>query len=430
MNKRRLLILTKKELIELIRDPKIIVFMLLVPPLMFFAMGGMVSYTVQKTTTEIMKGVNVLVVNNDNEWASDLLIQTIKISPHTNITIINEEHGNITSKLNGPYSMVIMVPSNFTRNITENRRARIDVFYMVKGLSLSSTMKTEFIHNLLQLYQENLVKQWLKKAFPDKNPEILLHPLKEENYAVIKGRKVPSEFALAILNQSFLLILGPVFILSIGAALAAASIGVEKEEKTLETLLSLPVDRDEILISKAFGALIVALIGSASMGLGLYYYVLKILESIPTGAITLSIKNVIGLIGYGNTLLLGVSFFISLFLILILSIIISSFTNNIREAQAIAGYIWIPVILLIFMVMYINISSLSSFSQTMLSLTPFASPIIIAKEAFEGNTHLSYISLSSNTLYVILALFLGSKIFNSERILTSRIKLTFKKRRT
>ena len=51
--------------------------------------------------------------------------------------------------------------------------------------------------------------------------------------------------------------------------MAATSVASDKEEKTLETLLSLSINRFTILMGKLFGSILVALIGAVGYLVGL-----------------------------------------------------------------------------------------------------------------------------------------------------------------
>ncbi len=417
-------ILVKKEVMELLRDPKILVFMLIVPPLIFVGMGQAIGYTMQKTIQEAGKPANILLVDQDKGWASSLLLQTLKTS--SNVTIGNfasaEKLVSGASTASSDYDLVVIVPKGFTRNITEGRRAEVTIYSILKGISLSSSMRMDIINSLINSFQENLLKFRLKHAYPGKNPEALLHPLEVESYTIVRGEKLPSQIAYALIGQSFAIIIAPVFLLSIGASLAAASIGVEKEEKTLETLLSFPIDRKSILLSKSLGAFIVAVVGTASMGGGFLFYLYRVFS---TSASQLSINGVgalLDIIGKGTIAAVFGSFLLSIFFVLVLSLILASFTTNIREAQMIAGYIWIPIIIPVFLIAYINLHALSPISRLVLSLIPFASPIVILKEAFEGGHILSFVSVASNLVYLAISLYIGARLFNSERILTTRIR--------
>ena len=54
--------------------------------------------------------------------------------------------------------------------------------------------------------------------------------------------------------------------------IAATSVASEKEEKTLETLLSLPISRFTILFGKLAGSTIVAAVGAIAIIIGFNYY--------------------------------------------------------------------------------------------------------------------------------------------------------------
>ncbi len=418
--------LVKKEVKELLRDPKILIVMILVPSLLLIVMGNAVSFTTHKTAEAVMKGVNIAFIDEDSGWAAKLLESTIKTSPNARFDVYTSFTPELALKLalTGKYDVIIHVPKGFTENLTKGIQASLEVYSVVKGLSVTSTTKSSIVSTLISSFRENLVKTWLKKAYPNKNPEVMLHPLDLKSYALIAGKRFPLTIIASLLSQAIMLFVGPIILLSLAASIAAASMGVEKEQKTLETLLSLPVKRVHILLSKTIGSLIVAAVGTAATTLGLIYYAMKIGEvtSMESASGGLSVSEVLGLFGASNIVLVIAGIFLALFLVLVISIVVSSLTSSVREAQAIAGYIWLPVLIPMLIVMYLDYSSLSSLARIVIALLPFATPLLAMKSAFEGYMWVPTLSFIANTIYAIAVLALGAKWFEGERILVSRIR--------
>ncbi len=418
--------LVKKEVKELMRDPKILIVMILVPSLLFIVMGNMISFTTHKTIEATMKGVNIAFINEDSGWAAKLLESTIKTSPNARFDVYTSFTPELVLKLalTGKYDVIIHVPKGFTENLTKGIQASLEVYSVVKGLSVTSTAKSSMVNALVSSFRENLVKTWLKKAYPDKNPDVMLHPLDVKGYALVAGKKFPLAVIASLLSQAIMLFIGPMILLSLAASIAAASMGVEKEQKTLETLLSLPVKRMHILLSKTIGSLIVAAVGTAAMTLGLIYYASKIGEatSIESASGGLNVSEILGLFGASSVALVVAGIFLALLLVLVISIVVSSLTSSVREAQAIAGYIWLPVFIPMLVVMYLDYSSLGSLARVAISILPFATPLLAMKSAFEGYMWIPTLSFIANTMYAIATLALGAKWFEGERILVSRIR--------
>ncbi|HEX68780.1 MAG TPA: hypothetical protein ENG10_00600, partial [Candidatus Bathyarchaeota archaeon] len=83
-----------KELKELVRDPKILLGMIIVPLIIFPVLGGIMSYSVQ-TAQEQAQKATVLVIDNDGgNWSQEfvnLLNSTAKVYVEKNVTSLTDE---------------------------------------------------------------------------------------------------------------------------------------------------------------------------------------------------------------------------------------------------------------------------------------------------------------------------------------------------
>ncbi|WP_272984696.1 hypothetical protein, partial [Fervidicoccus fontis] len=104
-----------------------------------------------------------------------------------------------------------------------------------------------------------------------------------------------------------------------------------------------------------------------------------------------------------------------------------SLANNIREAQIIASYIWLPFLIPYILLIYVNISQLGSFGAFIVSILPASTPIIAIKSVFLGNYIYLLTSFIANILYIAIILYIGTKWFSGERIISSRPILSRKK---
>ena len=116
---------------------------------------------------------------------------------------------------------------------------------------------------------------------------------------------------------------------------------MEKEEKTLETLLTTPVDRFAILMGKVSSTIIVAGVAAVTVLIG-YNYMISSLSVGIAGVTSGSVDLVaLGLVpSVGGYALLGISLFFTLLSALALAVVMSAFSENVRGAQALVGYIY------------------------------------------------------------------------------------------
>ncbi len=188
----------------------------------------------------------------------------------------------------------------------------------------------------------------------------------------------------------------------------------EKERGTLETVLTLPINKFELLLGKYLTvttiAIITALLNLASI---MAVYSLGFVQMDQLAAnieFSLSISTILLLF----LLLLPLVCFISA---VILSI--SIFAKSFKEAQ---NYLS-PVMLFFMLPAYIGIIPGVELNY-LISVIPIANISLLFKEIFLAKLNWEYISLAfiSNLTYSFLAIFIFAKLFNSEEILFAQGK--------
>jgi len=203
--------------------------------------------------------------------------------------------------------------------------------------------------------------------------------------------------------------------------IAATSVASEKEEKTLETLLTLPIGRMTILAGKLVGSVIGTAIGALAFVIGWNYYM---------GSITSAFQEAPGVnleaIGLAPTLtaylLLGASLFVTLISALALAVSISVFAEDVRSAQTMVGYMYIVIIFPMIFMMYADINALPLPLRLILFAIPYTHPMLAARAAFTGEYLTAIMGLGYVIVFTFVVLYVAAKIFGTEKILTAKLK--------
>ena len=154
------------------------------------------------------------------------------------------------------------------------------------------------------------------------------------NYVIIStggmDNGTPSLVSSAMMSQNmFVSMIMMLIIIMIGSILIS-SMGSEKENKTLETLLTLPVSRTVIVSGKLIGSAIVGLIFGAFYLVGMYFSMSKSLEGANSGVD-------LGELGLSLTMtdwaIIGVFLFMAIMCALGLCMILGAFAKNYKAAQ-------------------------------------------------------------------------------------------------
>ncbi|RLE54238.1 MAG: hypothetical protein DRJ26_02105 [Candidatus Methanomethylicota archaeon] len=428
-------ILLEKEIKELLRDPKILIGMIVMPIIMFGVMGYAMRLSFTAVKEAAMKP-KIVILDYDGGSMAEMLISALQSHPNATVKILSDVdlyHALDEAQKSG-FSVLMVIPSGFTENVTNGFKAKVELYTIFNTLSMAEAGASSIPATLVKFFNDYLVDKTIREAFPDRDPEAVLSPIEAAKLSVIKGEivNVPPEAVVGIItSQSMTMPITVMMILVFAMQIAATSVAIEKEEKTLETLLSLPVNRLTILASKLTSSVIVAAIGSSVYMIGYTHYIssMRVLpnyESLPSAE---TVGLTLTPIGF---LLLGVSVFIAIVSALALSVTVAAFTEDVRSAQAVVGYLYTIIFIPSFILMFVDIKSLPTPVQLLLYAIPYTHPILAAKAAILED----YMTIVLGILYMlsltIVVLYVAAKLFTTEKILTARIsfkRLRFKRSR-
>jgi len=412
-----------KELKELIRDPKIFLGMIIVPLIMFPVLGGIMSYSMQSAQEKAEKA-SVLVLNNDGGNYSEIFINFLNSSVKVFVENNTTPEEAITLDLLSKYdtTQFVEIPSDFSAKMSEhievnpNITASVNFYGVFSGTGMFEDIGSSMLDGLVELFNRAIA--------PD-----VVQPKKS---AVIRGEIVegvdPSMLSGLMISQSIAMPITIMILLTYSMQIAATSVAMEKEEKTLETLLTLPMDRFSILMGKLSGSIIVAGVGALAYMFGFNYFMGSFMSAIPTGASLdlASLGIVPSLFGY---LLLGISLFVTLLSALAFAVIISAFSEDVRGAQSLVGFIYPLVFIPSLLLMYLDINSLPSALRIVIYAIPYTHPIIAAKAVTTGDYLTVVLGIVYVTAFTLVIMYGASRLFATEKILTAKLKFKGLRRR-
>lgn len=412
-----------KEVKELVRDPKILLGMIIVPLIMFPLMGFAIQ-TSMEAAEESMGSISMAVMDLDKGSVAENLTNFLAT---LNVRIVEVDDLSLTEAVNyveqSNLTGLIVISPSFSDNITDGLKAELDVYTVFRGGGIAESTSSSAISALLKMFEEGLVVQKVGEKFPE-NPETVLDPIELAEKSIIKGKDVniPPEVLFGLMmSQSLGMPIGIMMLLIFAMQLAATSVASEKEEKTLETLLTLPVSRFTILVGKLTGSIIVAVVGAVAYIVGFSYYMGSFMGVMPA-------ENGVDLAAIGlaptpiSYLLLGASLFMALLSALALAISISIFAEDVRGAQALVGPLSILLIFPMIFTMFTDIYALPFPLMIVLLAIPFTHPMLAARAAFTGDYLTAIIGIVYVTIFTIAVLYIAAKLFGTEKILTARLK--------
>ena len=418
---RYLKIIVTKEVKELIRDPRILIGIILVPLLMFPLMGYAFSLASESAEKELMS-LKVSVLDEDKSELSRVLLETLRSTP--NVVLSESNTSDVDEWLRSSWGsgarVAIRIPRGFESNITSGTPGVIEVYAFIRSLSMAETSALEFVNSLVRSFERNITISIIERNMPHANASTILNPILEVARTVVKGNVTdmpPQTFMSAAMSQSYMMPIVVMLLIMLAAQLAVTSVAMEKEEKTLETLLTLPVKRVTILWGKLAGSAIVAIAGVAAYMVGFMYYMNTAsssfwTEGMPQASIGVPLE------GY---MLLAVSLFFSLMSALAIAVLLGAYTQDVRSAHSLLGILYIPVFVPAFILMFSDISTLPLGVQIVLYAIPFSHPMIAAKSIVFGDYFIAVVGIIYNALFMVAVLYVAARFFSSEKIVTAKI---------
>jgi len=417
-----LLNLVLKEIKELLRDPKVLLGVVLMPLLIFPLMGSAmnVSTTAVEQST---KRMSIALMDLDLGPQVEDLVLFIEAYNITVQMIGGESVSDALTQIQGGnIAALVVIPQGFSMNLSSGRRARLDIYTVLRSISVSEGVVSSVAGAPIQSYEKMLVDEAVRQTFPGRDPDTVLNPIDIASHVSFRGKMVeasPDLFQGILISQSFGFPMVVMLLLISSMQTAATSISVEKEEKTMETLLTLPVGRLSILTGKLAGSVIVAAVGAATSLIGVSFYTSSIV-----GAAGMNEVDMMSL-GLAPTpmalFLLGVMMFVTIVSALALAICVATFADNVRSAQSLVGPLSVLVILPSLMLMFADIAILPPAVQVAMYVVPYTHSILASKAAFMGDYATMLVSIGYISLFTVAILYVTARIFTSERIITARL---------
>lgn len=407
-----------KELKELVRDPKILLGMIIVPLILFPVMGAVVSFAMTAAQEESVKATLVVINNDGGEWSNDFIDflekSGVKVTVENDVILEGSKVLEIISKYDT--SQIIEVPMGFSENATThlsdpNVKAFLKFYGVLRGTGMFASVSSSVV--------DVLVDQFNRAIAPD--------VIYTEKSAIIKGEIKPGVDPAIISGlmafQSFTMPLMVIILLSFSLQIAATTVAVEKEEKTLETLLTIPINRLSILWGKLVSSIIIAAAGALAFMLGFSFYFSSMTGNIPTNVgVSIDLADLglsISPLGY---LLLGMSLFVTIIAALALAVIMSAFAEDVRSAQSFVGYIYPFIMIPTLALMFIDINILPSAVKLVLYAIPFSHPVIASRAVAMGEYWTAAFGIIYVSAFTMVVMYAASRLFATEKILTAKLK--------
>ncbi|GGW72951.1 ABC transporter permease subunit [Alteromonas halophila] len=391
----------KKEFTELLRDKKTIMFMIVLPVLLFpLIIGVTVFFTSMAVDKAENKVLNFAVVGK--QYAPDIYQSMVQETDKFNEVTLPENADYATLINNETVDFVLEIPETFNPDILNSGQHTLTLYLNDAGLNKVRSRVGEVVDKYAKEYQ---VAAFSTLGMDEAQQNALLDPVIIERENIADDREVWGERLGGMLPYF-------IFFLCLQGAMAPASdLGAgEKERGTLETLLISPMERYKVVLGKFFtigaAGVICALITVTSMAVwGLL---------ISQGMAIEFVADIMAMVGIADFVLIFLMLVpvVAIFASVLLSL--SIYARSFKEAQSYMGALMMVVIFPVLIAMMPGVELKGGWIWV-----PLTNVALAMKELLKGTMdYFALFGIFASTLAIAVAMLTFCVYwFNKEKVL-------------
>lgn len=312
-------------------------------------------------------------------------------------------------------SSTLVIDNKFTQNIRNHEQGTIRTYYITEGAGMMSGVGSEILSGLVERISAMFSKGHLGQEY-----EFLTEPVtidKGSSYTYINGKfvagKTPMDISNALMSQTFMIPIVIMIVIMVVGSIVISSMGNEKENKTLETLLTLPVKRTTIVSGKILASAIMGLVYGGVYMLGMYAYI----GSLTAGAGDVSLSEIGMVMGPMEWAVTMLVMFVTIMCALGLCMILGAFVKSYKGAQTMTLPISVLAMIPMFVLIISDWSTLGPMMQAIMFAIPFSHPMMVMQNLLFGNVMLVLAGLAYNTVFALVTILITVRLYNSDILL-------------
>ena len=432
--------LLKKEVSELFTKQTIISMVFTV--VLLIAMGKLVNTSMQKA----IFSTDITIIDCDNtEFTADILSKLSENGFNVNLVQSDAVSENIVDDMKKiGADEAIVIPQGFTYTILKDKKpaAIKSVCTMKSTTSISSTMSGASVADASSAITA-IVKEKLYSDFgvlPEESE--FANSAVEIESVTIAGERTANASVEAISSVTMMrnmIVVMMIFILVLFASqMIITAIATEKIDKTLETLLSTPVSRMTIILSKMTAAALVSIINAVAYMIGFSGYMSGFSAGMSAEEVGnmvsssgVDISEAIEALNFGfnamDFVLIGLQMFVTILIALSISIILGALAKDAKSTQTLIMPIMIAIMLPFIITLLGGSAEMSMPVNILISAIPFTHTFRAIDNIAFGNMTAYWLGLAYQVVFLAVCMALAVRIFTTDKIFTVSLNFSRKK---
>jgi len=435
--------IVKKELRELLTPGSIASVLVMV--MLFAGLGGLIGGEVDKAKALPVFGIanwedGGVTLEDGSEWDA----YTYFYEVYAGAKVPAEEIGNYVKKVEltgdihdvmteNEISALVVLQEGFGEMIESRMAGAVGVdrpvvyeFYLYEPTGMFGSVSSTTVSSLVAALSENLSAFLIKSSIEDKSQyNFLAHPFYYgDKYlnTVVNGKEcsgvTPQAIASAVSSSTMMVPIIIMIIIMMVGSIVISSMGSEKENKTLETLLTLPIRRTSIVTGKIIAAAIVGLVYGAAYMVGMSFYMTNMMNPLSSVAGDVSLSDLGIALTMTDYAILMLSMFLAIVCALGICMILGAFAKNYKSAQTMTMPLSIMAMLPMFVIMFSGWYGSGMIIKGVTFAIPFSHPMIAVQSLMFGDYSLVFAGIAYMAVFAAVAILITVRLYGSDILIT------------
>jgi ABC-2 type transport system permease protein len=358
------------------------------------------------------------IVDRDDGAFSDIAMTVLMEKGEVIYDGSNAEEG-LEEVREGDGVALLVIPENFSQSIDANQPGEIEIYWIMKGAGMMDSISSGVVEGLIWAVNQGISTKLIQED-NSSDPVLVLAPTTRVETTFFKGKEVEglsaSQLGNVLSSQSIVIPIVIMMLIIMSGSSVISSMGMEKENKTLETLLTMPVRRSHVVIGKMVGSALVGMIMAAIYMIGFSRY----MSSFQISDINLADFGLA--LSMQDYLLVGVSLFTALLAGLSLCIVLGTFAKDYRSAQTLIFPITALAMISVFITMFKDFETIPAILRILVFAIPFSHPMMAMRALVMDNYSLVIGGIAYTGVFTVIMVAVAVRIFNSDRLLTGSVQ--------
>jgi ABC-2 type transport system permease protein len=391
----------------------------LILPIVFIAiLFGSMGNAIGGIEEQLAEPPIIGIINEDDGVLSSIATTVLNQSSIVvfNSTSITDKQAGIDKVQEHNGEALVIFPQNFTTQILNDNPGRIEIYWLMQGAGILDSISSGTIENLIGRMRWQ-ISHTLIEGNSSINATIALSPIFRTETTQFKGIEFPDVSPGTIMSilsqQSILVPLVIMMILIMAGNIVITSMALEKENKTLETLLTLPVKRVYIVAGKIIAAALIGLLLAIiyMVGMSNYFSSFQFGSGGSSGSFSLALST-------GDMILIGISLFIALVSALSLAMLMGTMAKNYKSAQTLTFPLTLLALVPFFITMFLDFDTLPLVLKSIVFAIPLSHPMLATRALLFDDYLLVIGGIFYASIFAIITIYFVVWVFRTDKLLT------------